>query len=113
MAELVRPGVRAGLAAAAAAYAERRTALLDALAGHGIDAAGRSGLNVWVPVDEEQPVVAGLAERGWAVRPGEPFRLAAGPAVRITTAALPVADAAALAADVAAVPPARGRTRSA
>jgi len=41
------------LQATAACYTARRTALLVALARHGISASGRSGLNVWIPVPEE------------------------------------------------------------
>lgn len=74
---------------AAATYGRRRDALIDALAEREIAAHGVSGLNVWVPVVEEVPVVQGLAARGWAVQAGEPFRIDAEPAVRITTAALP------------------------
>jgi DNA-binding transcriptional MocR family regulator len=88
---------------AARTYAERRRALVDALAEHELTAHGMSGLNVWVPVPEEVPVVQGMAARGWAVQAGEPFRIDAPPAVRITTAALPVERAGAVAADLAAV----------
>jgi DNA-binding transcriptional MocR family regulator len=89
------------LAHAAVVYGDRRRALIAALADHDLAAHGRSGLNVWVPVAEETPVVQGLAARGWAVLAGEPFRLDASPAVRITTAALPVERAEDLAADLA------------
>lgn len=82
-------------------YARRRAALIDALAGHGIAAHGRSGLNVWVPVHEEATTMAGLRERGYAVSPGERFRLASPPAVRVTTAALPEDEAAAVARAIA------------
>lgn len=75
---------------AAEAYASRRDALTEALARHDLVARGASGLNVWVPVTEEVPVVQGLAARGWAVAAGEPFRIDAPPGVRITTAALPI-----------------------
>jgi DNA-binding transcriptional MocR family regulator len=85
---------------ATATYAERRTALLAALASRGIAATGRSGLNVWIPVEEEVPVVQGLAEHGWGVAAGEPFRLDSRPGVRVTTALLPTADVAAFAADL-------------
>jgi DNA-binding transcriptional MocR family regulator len=88
---------------AATTYTERRTALLEALDTHGIAASGATGLNVWVPVPEEDAAIAGLATRGWAVAGGERFRLATGPAVRITVASLPPASARRLAADVAAV----------
>jgi DNA-binding transcriptional MocR family regulator len=88
---------------AAATYAARRDALIAALAAHDIAAHGRSGLNVWVPVSEEVPVVQGLAARGWAVLAGEPFRLDADPGVRVTTAALPTDRAEEFADDLAAV----------
>jgi DNA-binding transcriptional MocR family regulator len=76
------------LARAAEIYAQRRAALVAALAARGIDARGRSGLNVWVPVSEESLVTHALAERGWAVAAGERFRIASPPGIRVTTAAL-------------------------
>jgi DNA-binding transcriptional MocR family regulator len=82
-------------------YSERRRALVDALAEHGIDAHGRSGMNVWVPVPEEAAVVQGLQARGWAVAAGERFRLQSPPGIRVTTAALAPRDAAPLAAAIA------------
>jgi DNA-binding transcriptional MocR family regulator len=85
---------------ATTAYAERRGALLAALASRGIPATGRSGLNVWIPVEEEVPVVQALAEHGWGVAAGEAFRLDSGPGVRVTTALLPTSEAAAFAADL-------------
>jgi DNA-binding transcriptional MocR family regulator len=85
---------------AASAYAERRGAVLDALAAHELEAHGVSGLNVWLPVPEEVPVVQGLAARGWAVQAGEPFRIEAPPAIRITVAALPPERAVALVDDL-------------
>ena len=91
------------VARAATAYAERRTALVDALAAHGIGAHGRSGLNVWVPVPDEDPVLAGLLARGWAVSGGQRFRMHAAPAIRVSVATLAPADARRLADDLAAV----------
>jgi DNA-binding transcriptional MocR family regulator len=91
------------VARAAAAYDERRAALVDALAAHGIEAHGRSGLNVWVPVPAEEPVVAGLQLRGWSVSAGQRFRIATPPAVRVSIATTTPSDASALAADLAAV----------
>jgi DNA-binding transcriptional MocR family regulator len=85
----------------AARYAERRAALAGALAGHGIDAYGRSGLGVWVPLAEEATVVQQLAERGWAVSPGERFRFRTPPGIRITTTSLDPADAPSLASAIA------------
>jgi DNA-binding transcriptional MocR family regulator len=91
------------VARAERAYAERRGALVDALGDHGIEAHGRSGLNVWVPVPAEEPVVAGLRARGWSVSAGQRFRLQTAPAVRISIATLVPHDAVALATDLAAV----------
>jgi DNA-binding transcriptional MocR family regulator len=88
---------------ARASYAERRDALLTALEEHGIDAHGRTGLNVWIPVPEEVPVVQGLLTRGWAVQAGEPFRLVSPPGIRVTVSELPTVRAGALAADLAEV----------
>lgn len=84
---------------AAATYTARRRGLLDALARRGIAAHGRSGLNVWIPVAEELPVVRSLLDAGWAVNGGERYRIASGPAIRITITTLaadelePLADA--------------------
>lgn len=94
--------------AAATTYAERRHALVLALAGRGVPATGETGFNVWIPVRDETAVVQTLMESGWAVAAGERFRLRSGPGIRVTTAALPVADAAGLAdAIVAALRPGR------
>lgn len=93
----------ARLRRAAATYAERRGALIAALARRGVAARGRSGLNVWVPVPEEAAVVAGLTAAGWAVRPGERFRLRSAPGIRLTTARLGTIDAERLARDLAAL----------
>jgi DNA-binding transcriptional MocR family regulator len=89
------------LARAAAIYAQRRNGLRAALEARDIAAYGRSGFNLWVPVRDEARVVRALAEDGWAVAPGEPFRITAGPAIRITTSALAPADAERLADDLA------------
>jgi DNA-binding transcriptional MocR family regulator len=89
------------LARAAETYAERRRALIDALAGHNVGAHGRSGFHVWVPVSEETATVQALADRGWAVAAGERFRLQSPPAIRVTTSALQPAEAKRFAADLA------------
>ena len=91
------------LARAADAYAQRRTALLEALSAHAIGAHGRSGFNVWVPVRDETAVVQALADRGWSVAPGSRFRIHAAPGVRVTASALLPPDARRFAADLAAV----------
>jgi DNA-binding transcriptional MocR family regulator len=69
-------------------YAERRAALVAALAARGIDASGATGLGVWVPVVEEVPVVQELLVRGWAVSAGERYRFQTPPGIRITTTTL-------------------------
>jgi DNA-binding transcriptional MocR family regulator len=89
-------------ARAAELYAERRRALIDALAVNEIEARGRSGFNVWIPVREETAAVQALADRGWAVAAGERFRILSPPAIRVTTSALLPAEAARFAADLAA-----------
>lgn len=109
---LAGPGTDDELAAAAAIYGGRRAALVDALAGHGIAAHGRSGLNVWVPVPDEAAVVSGMASRGWAVAPGSRFRLASPPGVRITVAALDAEEMVTVARDLAASLGSGGRTRA-
>jgi DNA-binding transcriptional MocR family regulator len=73
---------------AARKYAARRAALIDALAHHGIDAHGRSGLNVWIPVREESATLQAMMAAGWAVSAGERFRIESAPGIRVTTAAL-------------------------
>jgi DNA-binding transcriptional MocR family regulator len=95
------PAVGRLLARAAAAYAERRGYLLDALARRGIPATGRSGLAVWVPVADEPAATTALLQRGWAVAPGERFRTASPPAIRIGTGTLTSDEASRLAADIA------------
>jgi len=46
-------------------------------------------------------VTTGLLERGWAVAMGQRFRIAAPPGIRVSYAALPAADAAGFAGDLA------------
>jgi DNA-binding transcriptional MocR family regulator len=107
------PAVRTQIANAAATYAQRRERLLASLARRGVDAHGASGLNVWVPVDDEAGTVGALMQRGWVVAPGEPYRLAGSPpAVRITTAALTAGEADRLASDLAAALAPGGFSRS-
>ena len=92
------PAVTRGLRAAAEGYAERRGFLIAALAAHGIRAQGASGLNVWVPVEEEAATMAHLAAHGYAVRAGERYRIRSGPGVRVTVSTLKQPDAVRLAA---------------
>ncbi|RKN19778.1 aminotransferase class I/II-fold pyridoxal phosphate-dependent enzyme [Micromonospora musae] len=93
------PAVAAQVDRAAESYERRRTALLAALAERGIEARGRSGINVWLPVPEETSAVTALRDAGWSVAPGALYRIAAEPGLRITVSPLvdtdvtPLADA--------------------
>jgi DNA-binding transcriptional MocR family regulator len=73
-------------------YAARRVALRSALASRGLDAAGDSGINVWLPVPDETIAVTRLRDAGYAVAPGALFRLATPPAIRITVSPLSAPD---------------------
>ncbi|HEY2771873.1 MAG TPA: aminotransferase class I/II-fold pyridoxal phosphate-dependent enzyme [Solirubrobacteraceae bacterium] len=97
---------------AADVYTARRGALVAALADRGVGSHGRSGLNVWVPVREEAPVVGALLDAGWRVLAGERFRLATPPGLRVTIANLDVSEADEVAEIVASVEHA-GRPRRA
>ena len=94
-------------------YAGRRRRLLDALAAAGVEATGRSGLNVLVPVPDEDAAVRALLASGWAVGAGTRHRIASGPAIRITISTLRPEEADRLAADVAAAIRPGTRTRAA
>ncbi|MGW6906096.1 aminotransferase class I/II-fold pyridoxal phosphate-dependent enzyme [Streptomyces sp. NPDC054940] len=89
--------------AVAKAYRSRRDLLLTALTERGVEAHGRSGLNIWIPVPDETTTVARLLHSGWAVAPGARFRMSAPPGIRVTIATLgpeevaPLADAVATA----------------
>jgi DNA-binding transcriptional MocR family regulator len=95
------PSVARALTAAADVYSGRRDALRAALQAHGVTPTGRSGFTCWVPVADEDGVASALAEAGWAVAPGQRFRIAAPPGVRISSARLDQADAAPFAAEFA------------
>jgi DNA-binding transcriptional MocR family regulator len=92
-------------------YRRRREALAAELAARGVPAHARSGLNVWVPVAEEGTVSRRLLDAGWAVLPGERFRLRSRPAIRVTVSTLEVAEAARLAGDIEAATAPGRRTR--
>lgn len=106
------PGLDAAMRRAGAVYAERRGELIGALAQRGIAAYGRSGLNVWVRVREEAPVVRALQDAGWLVSAGERFRLASPPGLRITATTLRPGEADLIAQVIAGVEQA-GRPRGA
>ena len=91
----------AGLRSSSAELDRRRQALLAALERRGIPAHGRSGMHAWVPVREEAFAVRRMLDAGYAVLPGERFRLRTPPAVRVTTALLPAAEVEPVAAALA------------
>lgn len=74
--------------AVARAYGARRDALIAALTARGVEARGRSGMNVWVPVPDETGAVTRLLHAGWAVAPGARFRIGSAPGIRITVSTL-------------------------
>jgi len=106
------PGFADSARRARDAYASRRELLIEALAAREVRAHGRSGLNVWVPVREEAPVVGALLDTGWLVMAGEHFRMQTPPGVRITISTLTEDEPDAIADVVAAVEHA-GRPRRA
>jgi DNA-binding transcriptional MocR family regulator len=96
------PAIEALLDRASTAYAQRRETLIRELAARGIAANGRSGLAVWVPVADELSVTSALLGCGWAVAPGERFRIASPPGIRIGIGTITATEAARLAADLSA-----------
>ncbi|HET8658787.1 MAG TPA: aminotransferase class I/II-fold pyridoxal phosphate-dependent enzyme [Micromonosporaceae bacterium] len=92
--------VAAAVERAGREYDRRRGGLLAALAGRGVTARGRTGINVWVPVADETSAVARLREEGYAVAPGSLYRLSSPPGIRITVAGVALDDIPALAGAV-------------
>lgn len=105
--------VQALLTRAANTYTERRAALVRECAKRGIEAHGASGLNVWIPVPEENAVIQRLMQGGWAVTAGERYRIQSGPAIRVTISRLSRREAAQFADALAAIlqPAGNARTR--
>lgn len=83
---LASPDVRQQLGRASDAYAERRQVVVDVFGEAGLEIHGRSGLNVWVPVEDEAQVVSGMERRGIAVRSGARYRQISRPGVRVSVA---------------------------
>jgi DNA-binding transcriptional MocR family regulator len=96
------PSTHEVIARARDAYAERRNALIAALNERHIQAHGRTGLNVWVPVRDEASTVEALRVSGWSVHAGERFRLRSSSGIRITISTLQPDEAPALAEAIAA-----------
>jgi DNA-binding transcriptional MocR family regulator len=100
--------VTRGLRDAERTYTARRRALQASLAERGVHSFGRSGMNLWVPVADENSAAAALLAAGFAVAEGARFRIRSAPAVRLTTATLSTEDAPRVAEAVAlALRPAR------
>jgi DNA-binding transcriptional MocR family regulator len=107
------PAVKTLIDRASTTYARRRGTFMANLKDENIKASGSSGLNVWVPVEDETSVVGALLQRGWVLAPGMPYRLAGSPpAIRITIATLLEHEAKQLACDLANVLDAATHTRS-
>lgn len=68
------------------AYAERREAIVKALASYGIEIAAGDGLNLWLPVNDEAAALVQLASRGIGAAAGSPFAVIPGgqPHLRVT-----------------------------
>lgn len=77
---------------AAESYSYRRELLIEALHERGIPATGASGVNVWVPVLDEQIAVESARAAGFAIRAADSYRLASAPAVRLTVSNLDETD---------------------
>ncbi|APE38243.1 transcriptional regulator [Nocardia mangyaensis] len=72
-------------------YRRRATALRQALAEHGIVVAAGDGINLWLPVHDENAAMISLAAAGIKVAPGGPFEVGAHPPrdhLRLTLGAL-------------------------
>jgi DNA-binding transcriptional MocR family regulator len=96
---LADPGCADAVSRAREIYAQRRQALVDALARRGIPVIGRDGFNLWLNVAKERDALVVLAAQGIGAAPGRPFLAAPVPGehLRITTAGLAVRDADAVA----------------
>jgi len=82
------PATDALINRAADRYRASRNHLISRLAAGGVAAVGASGLQVWIPVSEEQPVLEALRDAGYALHGGAPYRSGSEPAVRVTVAAV-------------------------
>jgi len=110
------PEVVAGIRRAGEHYARRNAAFAELLTDHGVPTRAGDGLNLWVPLPVPARTVSEqLMRRGWLARPGDEFILEgrglgdrilgdpdAARHLRLTVHDLDDADAAQLAADLAA-----------
>ena len=70
---LTDPAANAMVADAADIYRTRRHALAGALEHEGLHANAGTGINLWIPVPNEQDTLVSLAAHGIGVAPGRPF----------------------------------------
>lgn len=85
------PVARTHIDAARVAYAQRQTALAEALTRHGLTTPARDGINIWLEVADERSAMVQLAAAGIRVAPGAPFQPGSGeaaPRVRVTAGAV-------------------------
>lgn len=72
---LSSPDAEAIVANARTEYTRRREQVVAALVCHGLEPTPGVGMNVWLPVENEQHAVASLAAKGIGVAPGRPFMI--------------------------------------
>ncbi len=83
---LATSSVQRKIAAAGDAYRERHHLLTAALKKRGFDVRAGAGLNVWIPVSDEDEIVPRLVEAGWLVRSGRDLCIGPLSGIRVTTA---------------------------
>jgi DNA-binding transcriptional MocR family regulator len=93
------PEIAALMARASGTYAQRRATLIGDLAARGIRAHGKTGLAVWIPVADELSVTTAMLGRAWAIAPGERFRIASPPGIRVGIGTITPEESARFAAD--------------
>lgn len=103
------PGTAVLLDQARQVYAQRRRALIAALAARGIRVPDRDGLCLWLPVRSEQFALVTLAAHGIAVRGGGNFSARPNDHIRVATSLLPAGKVGAVADALALTDPQRMR----
>lgn len=78
--------VQRKIAAAGDAYRERHHLLTAALKKRGFDVRSGAGLNVWIPVSNEDEIIPRLIEAGWLVRSGRDLCVGQSSGIRVTAA---------------------------
>ncbi|WP_307872964.1 GntR family transcriptional regulator [Paractinoplanes ovalisporus] len=98
---LTDPTSKAAVATAREEYARRRHLTVAALATHGVALPPGDGINLWLPVADEQAALISLASHGIAAAAGTSFQVTPGPPHLRVTAGLITADHEAVAAHLA------------